>query len=95
VQKLQVWDLDVWGHASDECEDYGCPGDCEGFTVNDRSRCGTLELPDEPTEAQVASALYDQGFTTTPEVSVEWVDENWFDVSDPENGQPIFQITSA
>jgi hypothetical protein len=34
-----IWRLDVWGTASD------------GWEVNDRSKCGTIELPDDADDA--------------------------------------------
>jgi len=52
-----VWGLDVWGHSGEDCEescdcedtsahDDTCDrhANCEGFSVNDRSRVGTIEL---------------------------------------------------
>ena len=49
---LETWDvftLDVWGNERD------------GFEVNDRSRCGTITLPPNPSNPQILSALRTAG----------------------------------
>jgi hypothetical protein len=40
MEKWSVLSLDVWGHGPAACEQWGCKGDCEGYTVNDVRRAG-------------------------------------------------------
>lgn len=42
--KFRVYSLDVWGHGPEEHEDYDCDGECDGYTVNDRFKCGDVEI---------------------------------------------------
>lgn len=45
MKKWTVWSYDTWGN------------DQEGYTVNDRSEEGTIELPGEPTDADIMTAI--------------------------------------
>lgn len=40
-----VWTLDVWGNPND------------GYEVNDRCKCGTIELPDDADDMTIIRAL--------------------------------------
>jgi len=45
MAEYKVWNYDVWGNDED------------GFTVNDRNEIGSVDLPDDPTDAQILEAI--------------------------------------
>jgi len=63
MRKFNVWGLDVWGHGHDECSSCKCPGGdlCEGYSVNDRFKIGTIEIDGK---TSVVKILVDAGFLT-------------------------------
>jgi hypothetical protein len=79
-QTFKVITLDVWGHGPDECAEYDCDGECDGYTVNNAFHAGQIEVdaeehvynPGTPNEfrdcfaddATMIKALVDGGYLT-------------------------------
>jgi len=78
-----VWSLDVWGNPRD------------GFEVNDRSRCGVVELGKEPKDAEVIRALKAGGFLSDKarasniEVGGDDLD---ITIDDKRSGRPLLSL---
>lgn len=80
---FRVWCLDVWGNKED------------GYTINDRSEIGTVELSMEAEKPEILQALYEKGLIVAPKIikaEIEILDEHP-DYSVEVNGKPLFQIT--
>lgn len=106
-QWYTVWSLDVWGHGHDECESWGCDGNCEGFTVNDRGRCGTVTVRAQgfacnigtehefvsfvPTTLEIKTALVEAGHLND-QADIEIDGEDVIEVNAADNGRPLFQL---
>jgi len=80
--KARVWSLDVWGNEED------------GWTVNDRSEIGTINLPENYKDKHVFRALMNKGFllswVTINDLEFEWHDYGYY-VND-DTGYPLFDI---
>ena len=50
-----VWNLDVLGHGPAEHDEYDCDGECDGYQVNDRCRCGIITIKAEGTKYNVGT----------------------------------------
>lgn len=94
---LRAIGLDVWGHGP-HCEDYDCPGDCDGWTVNDRSACGSIEIADDATDLDTLRALQSAGIlgsTLGPDdLTFDWVDESFCSIELSEDGRPLLHLES-
>ena len=83
MAKWRVFSLDVWGNAND------------GYEVNDRSGVGTIQLPEEFTDAQLIRALKDAGIVRKTirmsQVAIDG-DDTWISIDDAKDGMPVFQL---
>lgn len=95
----EVLGLDVWGHGDDECSTYDCGGECEGFTVNDVSKVGTIELADDATDLETFRVLQAHGYLgnalAPSDVKFDWPDEEYGECDLASNGRPLLQFRKA
>ena len=80
-QKWVVWGLDVWGHAPEECEydDEDRPVECCSFTVNDRSKRGTVMIRCKGMRFNVGTEHEFESFSpNTDDVTKALVDAEYF-----------------
>jgi hypothetical protein len=85
VVKYYVWSLDVWGNEED------------GFEVNDRSKAGSIELPEDGSDNAWMIALEDAGFLKDGSHKVGRIDgdDGFYHVEDKRNGRPWLQLESS
>lgn len=84
--KFTVWDLDVWGNSS------------EGFEVNNKRNCGTIELPENFTNEQLLDVLkkdkFLKGETTLEELSIDG-DYTMINIDELESGMPLYMLEAG
>lgn len=78
AKMLDVCSLDVWGNEDD------------GFEVNCQYRTGVTVLADMDDDYYYRQIR--EYFNPRHAFRIEWVDENWADVTEKDTGRPLFHI---
>jgi len=81
----KVFFLDVWGNEN------------EGFEVNDRSECGTIDLPKEFSDQDLIQALLEANILSSFGGQVKDIftidgDNTWISIDRKRNGMPLLQL---
>jgi len=84
----RVFFLYVWGNEE------------EGFEVNDRSGCGTIELPVDFSDHDLIQALIEADILASFGGQVKDVfeidgDDSWISIDSKRNGKPLLQLEIA
>ena len=85
MKQFRVYILDVWGNPKD------------GFEVNDRSGCGTIDLPDNYSDQDLIQALLDAdilaSFSGTIKEKFEIDgDDTWLSIDSKKDMRPLLQL---
>ena len=97
MRKYEVITLDVWGHGWRACEQWGCNGKCDGYTVNEAYRTGRfIEVANTKTMT-IVRALVDAGELTERalipgRIDVDGDADFTLYVNDSDDGQPLLQL---
>lgn len=80
----EIRSLDVWGNPED------------GYEVNDSWRCGSIEIADNATDAQIVRALQDVEYLNRELAAdfftVDASDDSMISIDRAEDGKPILQL---
>ncbi len=84
THKYTVWNLDVLGNPAD------------GFEVNNRSRCGTIELDPNASNTTILMALYKAEFLSAKGLACAGIsddsDASCMYIQDDKEGRPLYQL---
>lgn len=84
VNTWHVISLDVWGNAE------------EGFEVNDRRECGTVEIEsNDPGDGDIIDALVDAEYLKPGSLgrfTVEYHDDRFVSIDSAVDGEPLLQL---
>ena len=96
MNKYRVYSLDVWGHGPDECAQYDCDGNCDGYQVNDRCKVGTVEIEDDTGPAPIIAALVSAGYLTADcseeSIDVDGDGEFMVEINRKSDGKYLLQL---